>query len=875
MFRKNSYALVVCVILALCFSCQSSSENERSKTDLVDTRIGTQSWEKQVMVSDAESPSGFVMPIVSAPFAAINWTPQTCKMHDAHIKVGVAYWWQDQKLQGFRGTRYPNGAVMMDWGCISTLPTVGKLEPDAEQRASSYRHSTEIAQPHYYKVILDDYNIKAELTAGKHTGFFNYTFSTSDTANIIIDGVYQSETFCILPQKQQLRGISSYGRSGIKSFFVAQFDTPFIDYGLFLDKGKLIDKTWVPEGFKQQFFNNIELKGAPTVANKCNSIDYVWPAAPHKKIKADGFSARWTGVFIPRISGKHTFFLTSDDGARLFINNKLIINGWEYRGTTTDEATIQLEKGRKYQLRYEYFEGGGAATAKLACQDPISSQKKWTKEQGEHKGLAAFARFKTKEGQTIKVKIATSLIGYEQAERNLKFDFPNWDFTVTVKEQQKVWNNALSKICVQGDKDLQKIFYTALNRCYLLPRDLKEENRYFSPFDQKIHEGEMYTDLSLWDTFRAEHPLLVLLAPKRSGEIIQGLLNAYDEGGWMPKWPNPSYANVMMGTHADAVIADAYQKGIDNFDLSKALEAMLKNASQKGDRGFAGRVGIEDYNRLGYVPSDKYSESVARTLEFAYDDYCIAQMAKKMGKKAIFKRFMQRSKRYQKVFNTTTRMIRGKDSKGNWLPQYDTSISVWAKNKDPKMTEAYYRNHTLLAPHDIEGLAQLMGGNDALKAFLDDFFARDFYYVGDEFSMHAPYMYNFIGAPWRTQKVVRSILSDYFTSSEGGLPGNDDCGQLSAWYVFGAIGLYPVCPGNPIYQIGSPVFETSTITVGKDKTFTIVAHNNNPQNVYIQSATLNGKPYQKSWIAHSTLVEGGTLVLEMSDKPNKEWGLDK
>lgn len=440
-----------------------------------------------------------------------------------------------------------------------------------------------------------------------------------------------------------------------------------------------------------------------------------------------------------------------------------------------------------------------------------------------------------------------------------------------------MWAKELNKIKVEGSEDDKAIFYTALTKCFVNPRNLNEGGRYFSPLDFKVHDGgQMYTDLSLWDTFRSLHPLWVILKPQETSDVINGMLNAYKEGGWMPKWPNPWYRSIMMGTHADAVVADSYVKGIRGFDAEQAFEAMLKNANEKGNRGFSGRAGIEYYNKVGYVPTDVFAhcaEPVARTLEFAYDDYCIAQMAKALAKDDYYDTFIKRSKRYRNVLAPEIKLVRGKTKAGKWLPPFDKSISVWAQGTD-RDTKSYYYNHTLLVPHDVPGLAHFMGGNDSLVHFLDQFFANDMYYVGDEFSMHAPYMYNSIGAPWRTQKVMRDMLAKYFFNNVGGLPGNDDCGQVSSWYVFGAMGFYPACLGDPIYQLCSPIFNKVEMSVADGKTFTIIAKNNSNDNCYIQSATLNGEPYTKSWIHHDEIMRGGILLFELGASPNKMWGLE-
>jgi len=605
-------------------------------------------------------------------------------------------------------------------------------------------------------------------------------------------------------------------------------------------------------------------------------LNYDWPGAPYKGVKPDNFSARYTANMIARHQGIHTIELTTDDGTRLYINDKLVLDSWVDRGPTTDNYSFALEKGEQCAIRIEYYERWGGGTVKLRCAEPIEPDPALIQKlalQG-NEGNAAYVSFPTIEGEKVKVKVATSLISLAQARLNMQEEFPHFNFEKATAQGVDIWEKEFNKIQVEGAENDKAIFYTALTKCLVNPRDLNEMGQYFSPFDLKVHKGKMYTDLSLWDTFRSLHPLWVLIKPDATTDVINGMLNAYKEGGWIPKWPNPYYRSIMMGTHGDAVIADAYLKGFRGFDTELAFEAMLKNANQPGDSKYSGRVGIMEYNELGYVPSDVHGESVARTLEFAYDDYCISEMAKALGKEEAHKDFQERSLRYQNVLDQETGLIRGKTKTGEWLAPYAKNISVWARGNEHD-TEAYYRNHTLLVPHDIDGLAKFMGGPKAVVDYLDDFFTRDMYYVGDEFSMHAPFMYNEVGAPWKTQKVVRDILARYFFDNAGGLPGNDDCGQVSSWYVFGAMGFYPACPGKPIYQICSPIFDKMQMKVGNEKVFTIIANNNSKENTYIQSATLNGEPYNLSWLHHDAIMEGGTFVFEMGPTPNKAWGIGK
>ncbi|TKG89845.1 hypothetical protein EYV94_24815 [Puteibacter caeruleilacunae] len=868
--------LVVIVLVFIIVSCVSNSGKEISNLKYVDTRVGTAASIADITVTEVEEPMGYVSPIVGYPSALTHWTPQTALWTQRIVNVPVPYWYDQSKIQGFRGTRYPNGAVVGDWGAMCVMPMTGNVVVDADARASKFSHDSEIAKPHYYSVELDDYNIKTEFTAAAKTAFFQFTFPESTSSSVLIDGVYVPGNYKVIPERNEIEGFSVIA-GHFRNHFVAKFDKPFKVYGVDL-LPKVVDAALVPDGFKAEYYNNDKFQGNPDVVTSYSKLNYDWLKEPAEGVAADFFSVRYSGTFIPRHSGEHTFELTTKDGTRMYIDDKMVIDEWKYRATGTNVHKINLTKGEKYKIRIEYYDGSSTTEMHLRCSEPVKPNPELGNKMALKgaDGNAVYVTFATQDQEKVTMKVATSLIDIDQARANMEEEFPDFDFEQAVAKSAGVWDDELNKILVEGTEDDKAIFYTALTKCFVNPRNLNEGGRYFSPFDYKVHEGEMYTDLSIWDTFRSLHPLWVILKPQETTDIINGMLSAYKEGGWIPKWPNPWYRSIMMGTHADAVIADAYVKGIRGFDTDVAFEAMLKNATKKGDRGFSGRVGIEYFNKIGYVPADVfgfYGEPVARTLEFSYDDYCIAQMAKALGKDDYYDEFMERSKRYVNVLDEETGLVRGKKVNGEWLPPYDKSISVWAQGTDHD-TEAYYKNHTLLVPHDVEGLADFMGGSEKLEAYLDDFFAKDLYYVGDEFSMHAPYMYNFIGTPWKTQKVVRDMLAKYFFNHVGGLPGNDDCGQVSSWYVFGAMGFYPACPGDPIYQLCSPVLNKVAINVGEGKTFTVIANNNSKENMYIQSATLNGKPYSHSWLHHDDLMKGGELVFEMGPEPNKEWGVN-
>ncbi len=859
-------------------ACTPTGKNaglgSRGLLKYVDTRVGTAASIADITVTEVEEPMGYVSPIVGNPSALTHWTPQTAVWTDRVATVPVPYWYDQEKIQGFRGTRYPNGAVVGDWGAMCVMPVTGEVKIEADERASKFSHDSEVAKPHYYSVMLDDYHIKAEFTAASKTAFFQFTFPESGSSSVLIDGVFVPGFYKVIPERNEIEGYSVIA-GHFKNHFVAKFDKEFESFQV--DRlPDVVDSGLVPDGFKAQFFNNDKLEGNPEGYASYTALNYDWLKAPVEGIKDDFFSAIFTGTLLARHSGDHRFELTTEDGTRMYINNQLVIDQWKYRAAGTEVYTMNLTQGEKYELRIEYYDGSGSTEMKLRCAEPVTLDP----DSGSRMALvgadgnAVFVTFATKEQEKVRMKVGTSLIDIAQARANMEAEFPDFDFDEAVAGRADIWEKELARIQVEGNEDDKAIFYTALTKCFVNPRNLNEDGRYFSPFDFKVHEGQMYTDLSIWDTFRSLHPLWVILKPSETTDVINGMLNAYKEGGWLPKWPNPWYRSIMMGTHADAVIADAYVKGIRGFDSELAFEAMLKNATEKGNRGFSGRVGIEYFNEIGYVPADVfgfYGEPVARTLEFSYDDYCIAQMAKALGKDDHYDDFMERSRRYINVLDKETGLVRGKKVNGEWLPPFDKSISVWAQGTDHD-TEVYYKNHTLLVPHDVPGLAAFMGGENHLEAYLDDFFEKDMYYVGDEFSMHAPYMYNFIGSPWKTQKVVRDMLAKYFFNHVGGLPGNDDCGQVSSWYVFGAMGFYPACPGDPVYQLCSPVLDKVTLNVGEGKTFTIIAENNSKENAYIQSASLNGVPYNKCWLHHDDLMKGGELVFEMGAVPNKNWG---
>ena len=460
---------------------------------------------------------------------------------------------------------------------------------------------------------------------------------------------------------------------------------------------------------------------------------------------------------------------------------------------------------------------------------------------------------------------------YEEIRINLEREIGAKSMETISAQTEALWNKELSVIDLPGATEQDKIvFYTALYHSFLLPRSLSEDGKYRSPFDGKVHKGISFTDYSIWDTFRATHPLFVLLKPDFAGDLITGLLHAYDEGGWLPKWPNPGYTNCMMGTHSDAIIADAYVKGVRNFDVEKAKKAVLKNAYEKGIHIAGGRLGIMDYERLGYVPVDKYGESVARTMEFAYDDYCLSRFFAEKGEPDLSDKLGKRSKNFRNVLDKETKMVRARKADGSWSNPEDYDISVWS-GFNPKGVYNYKKNYTLFVPHDVPELIRFLGGTDSLAVFMDELFDKDIYYVGDEFVMHAPYMYNLCKRPWMTQKRIYDIVNKYYLPTPSGLPGNDDCGQLSSWYIFSAMGFYPMCPASIEYQLGVPCLPGFVLHLPQNRTFTIKTKNFGKGNCYVRAVYLNGKPHRSSVITHSDIINGGEILFELTDKPAYNW----
>lgn len=492
--------------------------------------------------------------------------------------------------------------------------------------------------------------------------------------------------------------------------------------------------------------------------------------------------------------------------------------------------------------------------------------------QAELKGtrMGAYVDFATRQGEQVMAQVGTSFISIDQARANLEAELPGWDFKALTVSTKRAWNEKLAKLQVHHTSDENRaIFYTAIYHAYLFPRQFSEQGRYYSAMDDKVHEGISFNDYSLWDTFRALHPLMTLLEPNLTCQWITGLLQMYREGGWMPMWPNPSYTNIMIGTHADAVIADAYMKGLRDYDLELAYEAMRKDAMvppdcdtcrRYGDRdrwtAFEARAGASYYHSIGYVPDDRTAESVSRTLEHAYDDWCVAQLAHDL-RPDDYPTLMRWAQNYRNQYNP---------EKGFMLPRrYDGSWIDLDDHDRHGLTEGSKWTYLFCVLHDIPGMIEMMGGNDAFAAKLDENFAGGHYRHDNEPGHHYIYLYDYCGQPHKAQQLVRRHTRDNYRNAPDGINGNDDCGQMSAWYLFSVMGFYPVTPGSNTYALGAPQFERITLQLNHH-TLNIVAQGLSESHKYVSQVLVDGRPLTRPFIDHHTLVNAHELRFIMTDQ---------
>jgi predicted alpha-1,2-mannosidase len=757
--------LLVVVLATLSLTGNAQTTKLQNLVPFVKPIIGTQRM-------------GHVYPGATVPFGMVQLSPDTDtipflsngKYNPDVYKYCAGYQYDDKTIVGFSHTHF-SGTGHSDLGDFLIMPSTGELQLNpgvATDPKSGYRsafsHRNETAEAGYYKVLLDDDHITAELTATTRVGFHQYTFPASDQSHIILDlmsGIYNYEdktvwTFVRVENDSTITGYrQTNGWARTRTvYFAMKFSKPFLKYG---------SREYAKMGYRG-FWGKFDQRNN-----------------------------------FPDIAGK--------------------------------------------QIRM-------------------------------------FFDFKTAADEKIKVKFALSPVSTEGALLNMRTELPGWDFDQTRRQAQSNWNKELNKIVIQGAREEKENFYTAMYHAFISPTTYMDVDGKYRGLDQNIHTAKgftNYTTFSLWDTYRALHPLFNIVQPERNADMVRSMLEHYNQSAlhMLPIWSH--YANdnwCMSGYHSVSVIADAIIKNNIRIDGNKALDACVATARKRSYEG------IGPYMDLGYVPADKNGVSASTTLEYAYDDWCIAQLAKKLNRQDIFKEFSKRAENYKNVFDVSTGFVHARNSDGSFTKNFDALTT-----NGQGFIEGNAWNYSLFVPHQPSALISLMGGPKRFAAHLDslftmhlpdEFFAeteditRDGiiggYVHGNEPAHHAAYLYNYAGAPWKTQERIRMILDMQYRSAPDGLGGNDDAGQMSAWYIFSSLGFYPVAPGSTEYAIGSPAVDGAELQLPGNKKFVIEVRNQSAKNVYVSKMELNGQPMGRFFIDHASIMKGGKLVFYMSDQ---------
>jgi predicted alpha-1,2-mannosidase len=580
-------------------------------------------------------------------------------------------------------------------------------------------------------------------------------------------------------------------------------------------------------------------------------------------------------------AGMHLYTFPATDQANIIIDlthrDEVLDSGLRITGKSTVVGWRRSRAWAKNQIVYFAIQfSHPMISSGIAVDDKLVPDLR----EARGRNVKAYFRFPTTIAPKVSARVGISSVDLNGALLNLAAELGNKSFDTLRAQAAAAWNAELNKIQVSGGSTAQLTnFYTALYHAMLAPNVFMDVDGRYRGRDLNIHQADNFTNytvFSLWDTFRAAHPLYAIIDQKRTRDFIKTFLVQYEQGGRLPVWELAgNETDTMIGYHAVSVIADAAMKDIDGFDLPKAFTAMKQSAELRSHRGLGA------YIENGFIAMEDERESVSKVLEYAYDDWCIAQVARMLGRHDDYERYSARAQSYKNVFDPVSGFVRAR-SNGNWLEPFDPREVTFA------FTEANSWQYTFFAPHDISGLMRLMGGPRNFVRKLDQMFAAESrttgraqvditgligqYAHGNEPSHHVAYLYNYAGEPWKTQRRVRQIMDQFYTPEPQGLIGNEDCGQMSAWYVFSAAGFYPVTPGSTIYAIGSPLFPEVRFRLENGKTFVVKAQEVSDRNIYIQSATLNGKPYSKSYLEHRDLMAGGELVFQMGAQPNRAWG---
>ena len=595
--------------------------------------------------------------------------------------------------------------------------------------------------------------------------------------------------------------------------------------------------------------------------------------------------------------GMHRYSFAKNDTARLLFDLSFGM-GWD---RATDALVQQLNDSTIAGYR---FSNGWADDQRLfftaVFSQPIQAIQYYLNDRlqdttaGKGNTLKAAIAFNVQQNTPLLVKVALSPVSSQNAMLNMQSEIPGWDFNAVVQQAKDKWNNELAKIDIDADAPTKEVFYTALYHSLFAPILFNDVNKDYYGADKQIHQNagfNNYSIFSLWDTYRSLHPLFTITQPDRINDIINTFLNIYKQQGRLPIWHlMGNETDCMNGNHSIPVIVDAFFKGYKNYDTLLAYEAIKNTAMRKDPVPYGDprvvlkqdlRIQAQYLNNLSFIPADTLEKTVSNALEFAIDDWCVAQMAKALNKPDDYEYFKKRSNLYKMYFDSATQFMRGRYANKTWRTPFDPAFS---SHNAFDYVEGNAWQYTWLVPQDPKGLIGLFGGDDAFTKKLDALFTTSasmgqeaspdisgligMYAQGYEPTHHIPYLYAFAGEQWKTAMRVRQIADTFYSTKTDGLCGNEDCGQMSAWYIFSAMGFYPVNPANGVYVFGSPAVSSATIHLPGNKIFTLKTINNTKANVYIQSVTYNGKPYTKSWFTHAMLMNGGEFILTMGDKPS-------
>ena len=615
------------------------------------------------------------------------------------------------------------------------------------------------------------------------------------------------------------------------------------------------DEEWASPGYYKVNLKDYDIMAELTVSPRCGIHRYTFPENINSHIILD----------LSHHFSTDSVIYTSLE----VINNNTITGQRKTKGWG--------EPGEKYWSNQQLFFAMQVSkpfqSVNVVTDDMIIEDKR-----AEGKNIKAILNFETKQNEKVLIKVGISAVSIENALRNLSNEIPDWDFDEVLAKTQAEWRSKLSTIAVSAPEETKNIFYTAFYHSLLAPCLYNDVNGEYLGSDKKVHTTQdfsNYTVMSLWDTFRAQNPLLTLIAPDKTNDIINSMLAQYDEYGLLPVWSLwSSETNCMIGYHSIPVIADAYFKGIRGYNVEKAYEAMKTSAMQD-------EFGVKELKQYGYIPYDKYNKSVSTSLEYCYDDWCIAQIAKDLKRNDDYEYFMKRAATYKTYFDKEYKLMNGFSSKGKFRRPFDPFYSSYG---ECDWVEGNSWQYSFFVPHDVEGLIALHGDKNTFAEALDKLFSvptdmsgHDVpiditgligqYAHGNEPSHHVAYLYNYAGQPHKTQEKVYEIMTTLYTTQPDGLCGNEDCGQMSAWYVYSAMGFYPVNPAGGVYVFGKPMLDKADLKIGAN-TFTIEAHNLSKENIYIQSIKLNGEKYNKLYITHQDIVKGGKLEFEMGAQPS-------